>query len=351
MNRFDYVRPATVADAVAAGAKDGAMYLAGGTNLLDLMKVGVATPGTVVDISRLPGLARIEATDGGFRIGAMVRNADLARHAGFRAAFPSAAEALLSGASAQLRNAATVGGNLMQHTRCAYYYAPESACNRRTPGSGCDAQGGINGGMAVLGWTGACIATHPSDFCVPLVALGAVVEIEGPEGKREMPVEALHPLPTATEAPESALKRGEIITALRLGAEAAGFAANSRYLKLRERTSFAFALVSAAASLRIEDGRIAEARLALGGVAARPWRAHDAEAVLKGATPDAETFALAARAALEGARPSGENEHKIDLARRLAARALARAATGTPAEMPALPGSVMAPETGVAAHA
>lgn len=351
MNRFDYIRPATVAEAVAAGAEPGAVYLAGGTNLLDVMKAGVAQPGRIVDITRLPGLDRIETLgDGTLRIGAMVRNADLARDASLLAVAPAVAEALLSGASPQLRNAATVGGNLMQQTRCPYFYDPMSACNRRENGAGCDAIGGETRSQAILGWSKHCIATHASDFCVPLVALAATVEIEGPGGSREVPVADLLRLPDATSPGGTALAAGELVTALRLPPDAAGFARHARYLKVRKRTSFAFALVSAAAMLRMEGDRIAEARLALGGVAARPWRTIEAEALLIGARPDNAAFDAAAEAALSGARPSGNNAAKIPLARRTAARALALAAAGTPARMPALPASVFAPTTGVPAH-
>lgn len=351
MRPFDYIRPATLAEAVAAGARPGAAYLAGGTNLLDLMKANVADPPVVVDISRLPELDRIERLeDGATRVGALVRNADLARDAAFAADFPAVAEALLSGASAQLRNAATVGGNLLQSPRCPYFFDPESACNRRAPGAGCDALGGETQGHAVLGWSEACIATHPSDFCVPLAALGAEVEIAGPEGGRVLPLEALYPLPDGG-APASALRPGELITALRLPAGGRGFRPHARYLKLRERTSYAFALVSAAAMLEIECGRIRAARLALGGVAPRPWRAEAAERMLAGAEPGGDAFRAAAEAALEGARPSGDNAAKITLAARVLARALAAAAAGTPARMPALPGSVFDPATGGPAHA
>ncbi len=351
MNRFDYVRPATVAEAVAAAAAPGSAYLAAGTNLLDLMKGGVVRPARLVDVGRLPGLDRIEPLpDGGARIGARVRNADLAHDPDFARRFPAVAEALLSGASAQLRNAATAGGNLLQRTRCAYFYDPASACNKRDPGAGCDARGGENRLHAVLGWSDACIATHPSDFCVPLAALGVVVEIEGQAGRREVPLDEFHLLPGATPERESALAPGELVVAVRLPGEAAGFAAHARYLKLRERTSYAFAVVSAAACLRLEDGAIAEARLALGGVAAKPWRVRAAEEALAGAPPDAASFRRAAEAALADARPSGDNAFKIELARRIVARALALAAAGTPERPPALPASPFAPVHGGLLH-
>lgn len=351
MNLFDYVRPTSVAEAVAAGSRPGAAYLAAGTNLLDLMKGGALRPSTLVDVSRLPALDKIETlADGGMRIGAMVRNADLARDPAFAAAHPAVAEALLSGASPQLRNAATVGGNIMQRTRCAYFSDTASACNRREPGSGCDARGGENRTHAVLGWSDACIATHPSDFCVPLVALDAVVEIEGRAGRRDVALEDFHLLPGTTPARENVLEPGELITGLRLPPEAGLFRANARYLKLRERTSFAFALVSAAAALQVEGGTIRAARLCLGGVAAKPWRARAAEALLEGIAPTPEAFAQAAEMALAGAAPSGNNGFKIELATRVVKRALLLAAAGTPDRTPALPASPFGSDSGVLIH-
>jgi xanthine dehydrogenase YagS FAD-binding subunit len=296
MKTFDYVRPATISDAIAAAAEPGAAYLAAGTNLLDLMKGGIAGPSRLFDVMRLPGLDRIERLpDGGVRIGALVRNADLAHDPDFARSYPAIAEALLSGASAQLRNAATVGGNLLQRTRCGYFYDPASACNKREPGTGCDAREGANRLHAVLGWSEACIATHPSDFCVPLVALDAVVEIEGRTGRRMVAVEDLHCQPGA--------------------------------------------IVSAAAAMRIEHGTIRDARIALGGVAPKPWRAHTAEKILAGCHPDPATFHRAAEAALADAKPSGDNRFKIELAQRIIVRALTLAAAGTPPRVPALPAS------------
>src|ERR1700689_5004710 len=240
MNTFEYVRPATVRDAVAAAVQPGAAYLAGGTNLLDLMKGNVSHPARLVDISHLPGLGHIEdLPDGGVRIGALVRNADLAHDPDFARRFPAVAEALLSGASAQLRNAATVGGNLLQRTRCAYFYDVASTCNKREPGAGCEARGGDTRLHAVLGWSESCIATNPSDFCVPLVAFDAVVEIAGGTGQREVSLESFHRLPGNTPERESVLEPGELIVAVRLPAGAADFAAHARYLKVRERTSYA----------------------------------------------------------------------------------------------------------------
>ena len=348
MKNFDYVRPTSISDAVAAAAVPGAAYLASGTNLLDLMKGGISRPDRLVDVTRLPGLDRIEQLgDGGVRIGAMVRNADLAYDVAFARDYPGIAEALLSGASAQLRNAATVGGNILQRTRCAYFYDAASACNKREPGAGCDARDGENRLHAVLGWSEACIATHPSDFCVPLVALDAVVEIEGRHGRREIALDALHRLPGDTPERESALEPGDLIVALRLPAEARKFSAHARYLKVRERTSYAFAVASAAVALRIEQGVISEARLALGGVAAKPWRARGAEHYLAGRQPDAVSFFHAAEAALADAKPSGNNGFKIELARRIIVRALMSAAVGTPRRVAALPGSPFSSVAGV----
>jgi xanthine dehydrogenase YagS FAD-binding subunit len=352
MNTFDYVRPATVQDAVAAASAPGAAYLAAGTNLLDLMKGGVTRPSRLVDISHLPDLDQIEnLSDGGVRIGALVRNADLAQDRTFARRFPAVAEALLSGASAQLRNAATVGGNLLQRTRCAYFYDVASACNKRAPGAGCDARGGDNRLHAVMGWSESCIATHPSDFCVPLVALDAIVEIEGKTGRREIPLDMFHRLPGNAPERESVLEPGEMIVAVRLPADALKFAAHARYLKIRERTSYAFAVVSAAAALRVEHDTIVEARLALGGVAMKPWRAREAERILGGARANAAVFARAAEAALAQAKPSGDNSFKIELARRIVVRALTLATAGTPKRMPALPASPFASVSGDVIHA
>jgi xanthine dehydrogenase YagS FAD-binding subunit len=343
MNRFEYLRSTTIAEAVAAAATPGAAYLAGGTNLLDLMKGDVTRPARLVDISRLPGLDAVDRlADGGLRIGALVRNADLAHDPDFAARFPAVAEALLSGASPQLRNAATAGGNLLQRTRCAYFYDTASACNKRVPSAGCAARGGATRLAAVLGWSEHCIATHPSDFCVPLVALDAVVEIAGPAGQREVKLEDFYRLPGDTPATETDLKPGELIVAVRLPADAASFGAHARYLKVRERTSYAFAVASAAALLRIDNKTIVAARLSLGGVAMKPWRAREAEALLIGERPDRALFRHAAEMALAAARPFGDNGFKIELARRIVARAFALAAAGTPVRPPALPASPFA---------
>jgi xanthine dehydrogenase YagS FAD-binding subunit len=347
MKSFDYVKPASIAEAIAAARAPGAVYLAAGTNLLDLMKGGVSRPDRLVDVTHLPGLKTIEKLpDGGLRIGALVRNADLAHDAAFAKAYPAVAEALLSGASAQLRNAATVGGNLLQRTRCAYFYDVASACNRRAPGSGCDARGGDNDMHAVLGWSDGCIATHPSDFCVPLVALDATVEIEGNSGRREMRLEDLHRLPGTTPEQETVLETGDLIVAVRLPAAASSFASHARYVKVRERTSYAFAVASAAAHLTLGNGRIEQARIALGGVAAKPWRAREAEALLAGSEVTKPNFRRAAEAALAAAKPSGDNAFKIELAQRIVVRALTLAASGTPERIAALPASPFSIDSG-----
>ena len=352
MKSFDYVRPASVSDAIAAASQPGAVYLAAGTNLLDLMKGGVSRPDRLIDVTRLPGLDRVESLgDGGVRVGALVRNADLAHDAVFAKSYPAVAEALLSGASAQLRNAATVGGNLLQRTRCAYFYDVAGACNKRSPGSGCDARGGDNRLHAVLGWSDSCIATHPSDLCVALLALDAVVETEGTAGRRDIPLDMLHRLPGDAPDRETVLEPGEMIIAVRVPAQAARFAAHARYLKVRERTSYAFAVVSAASALGMESNVIAQARLVLGGVAMKPWRAREAEQILTGARPETSVFRRAAEAALAQARPSGDNAYKIELARRVVVRALTLAAAGTPERLLALPGSPFAAVSGALTHA
>jgi xanthine dehydrogenase YagS FAD-binding subunit len=351
VNRFDYIRPKTADEAVAEAAKPGSAYLAAGTNLLDLMKAGAARPERLVDITRLPGLDQIEwLADGGVRIGALVRNADLAYDRRVQTRFPAVAEALLSGASPQLRNAATVGGNLLQRTRCPYFFDMASLCNRRSPGSGCDALQGENRLHAVLGWSEHCIATHPSDLCVPLTALDAVVELQGPAGRRDVALEALHRLPGATPELETVLLAGELILAVRLPPEGAELAAHARYLKVRERTSYAFSVASAFAGLDLDGSTIRKARLALGGVAAKPWRPRAAEAALEGLPATLASFERAADLALAEARPSGDNAFKIVLARRLMVRALKEALTGTPAGLAALPASPFAPPAG-AVHA
>ncbi|QQA42700.1 FAD binding domain-containing protein [Pelagovum pacificum] len=351
MKIFDFLQPKTTEEALSAWT-DGAAWLGGGTNLVDLMKTGAMAPSTVIDISRLPGLDAVERlADGAIRIGALARNSDVADDPLILAHAPMVAEALLSGASGQLRNAATVGGNLMQKTRCPYFQTPESDCNRRTPGSGCAAQGGAEENLAILGFSAGCIATMPSDFAVPLAALGAIVEVLGPDGARDIPLVDFHLLPGDDPSVTTALSPGELILAVRLPADVSDFAANGRYLKVRERTSYAFAIASAAAALRMDGDRIGRARLALGAVAAKPWRVAEAEELLIGQVPDADLFDRAAAAALAGAAASNDNAWKIELARRTAARALNMAAAGTPVRMPALPASPFGPSAGVTQNA
>lgn len=320
MELFSYVRAEGAAAAVNLVAGEaGAEYLAGGTNLVDLMKLEVTAPAQVVDVNQLP-LARIEVSDRGVRVGALVRNSDLAYHEAIRRRYPVLSEALLSGATPQLRNMATVGGNLMQRTRCSYFRDTAWACNKRQPGAGCAALEGYNRGHAVLGTSEKCIATHPSDMCVALVALDAVVKTQGPRGERAIPITDFHVAYGDDPARETVLEHGELITAVEL--PATPFFARSHYLKVRDRAAFEFALASVAAALEVKGGTITAARLALGGVATKPWRAFAAERALVGAAPGAAAFAAAAQAALEGARPQKHNAFKIELARRAVVRAL-----------------------------
>jgi xanthine dehydrogenase YagS FAD-binding subunit len=320
MELFSYVRAEGTAAAVKlVTGEAGAEYLAGGTNLVDLMKLEVRTPAQVVDVNHLP-LAQIEVSDRGVRVGGMVRNSDLAYHEAIRRLYPVLSEALLSGATPQLRNMATVGGNLMQRTRCSYFRDTAWACNKRQPGAGCAALEGYNRGHAVLGTSEKCIATHPSDMCVALVALDAVVRAQGPRGERSIPITDFHVAYGEDPARETVLEHGELITAVEL--PATPFFARSHYLKVRDRAAFEFALASVATALEVKDGTITAARLALGGVATRPWRAFAAERALVGAAPGAAAYAAAANAALEGAKPQKHNAFKIELARRAVVRAL-----------------------------
>ena len=322
MNPFGYTRVADVGAAVAAlRQRDGVRFLAGGTNLLDLMKLGVESPSHLVDVSRLP-LAEIVEHEGGVRIGAIARNSDVASHPLIRQRYPVLAEALLSGASPQLRNMATVGGNLMQRTRCYYFTDPTfSECNKRRPGSGCAAREGRARIHAILGTSEHCIATHPSDMAVALAALDATVEVTGPRGARDIPLTAFHRLPGATPEVETELRDDELITAVVL--PPLPFAWRSHYLKVRDRESFAFALVSVAAALDLDrEGLIRRARLALGGVAPKPWRVPGAEGLLVGRRPDTGAFAEAAESLLAEARPYHDNAFKVPLARRAVLRAL-----------------------------
>jgi xanthine dehydrogenase YagS FAD-binding subunit len=329
MNNFAYTRASDIGDAVRQMAADpAAKFIAGGTNLIDLMKENVARPSRLIDITRLP-LNRIDDTqDGGLRIGALVPNSDLAYHPQLAARYPLLAGAILAGASAQLRNMASTGGNLLQRTRCLYFYDTATPCNKREPGSGCSAIGGVNRMHAILGTSEHCIATHPSDMCVALAALEARVLATGTDGERSIALADFHRLPGDAPHIDTNLRADEIITAIELPRK--GFASNYTYLKIRDRLSYAFALVSVAVGLEIEGGTIKEARLALGGVAHKPWRDRDAEARLAGVPATRESFLAAANIVLRDARGFGHNDFKIELARRAIVRALGQAAHGTP---------------------
>jgi xanthine dehydrogenase YagS FAD-binding subunit len=319
MKPFSYVRAGDEARALAEGAADGAQFIAGGTTLVDLLRLEVMRPTRLVDITGL-AIGAVEAADGGVRIGAMARNSDVAYHPLIAERYPALAQALLSGASPQVRNMATVGGNLLQRTRCPYFRDLAAACNKRAPGSGCAAQGGFNRSHAVLGGSQHCIAVHPSDMCVALVALDAVVHTRGPGGARAIPIVDFHTLPGEHPEIESVLAPGELVTHVVL--PASPFAARSRYVKVRDRASFAFALASAAVALELEGGKIRQARVALGGVATKPWRSQDAEQALVGQAASKEAFGRAATAALNGAQGRPDNDFKIELARRTLVRAL-----------------------------
>jgi xanthine dehydrogenase YagS FAD-binding subunit len=326
---FQYTRANDVADAVRQMSVDPtAKFIAGGTNLIDLMKEEVERPSRLIDISRLP-LRSVEATpDGGLRIGALVANSDLAYHPLITQRYPMLGSAILAGASAQLRNMASTGGNLLQRTRCAYFYDVATPCNKRQPGSGCSAIAGLNRMHAILGTSDACIATHPSDMCVALAALDATVHVAGPAGTRALAFADFHRLPENTPQRDTNLQPNEIVTAVELPAR--GFAANHSYLKIRDRLSYAFALVSVAAGRELEGDAIKEARLALGGVAHKPWRDPTVEAALRGQPADPSTFARAADVMLRDAKGFEHNAFKIELARRAIVRALTQAAAGTP---------------------
>ncbi|HEX2941479.1 MAG TPA: xanthine dehydrogenase family protein subunit M [Rhodopila sp.] len=330
MNRFTYTRPASVAEAVRErGTDPGARIIAGGTNLVDLMKYNVERPARLIDINHLPGLNGIEETpSGGLRIGALVTNTAAAYDPRIATRYPLLASAILAGASPQLRNAASVGGNLMQRTRCYYFYDVATPCNKRSPGAGCSAIGGVNRIHAILGASEQCIATHPSDMCVALAALDAVVHVTGPDGDRAIAFDAFHRLPGDDPARDTNLAQTEIITAVELPGTT--FPQHYSYLKLRDRLSYAFALISVAASLDIDQGHIRTARLALGGVAHKPWRDLAAEALLVGLPPAPATFSRAADHLLAQAKGFGHNDFKIPLARKAIVRALEQAAAGTP---------------------
>jgi xanthine dehydrogenase YagS FAD-binding subunit len=296
-----------------ANGKD-VKFLAGGTNLVDLMREGIEQPATVVDITRLPLAGIEELPDGGIRVGALVSNSRLAADPMIRARYPVLARAILNGASGQLRNMATVGGNLLQRTRCLYFYDPVAACNKRSPGSGCDAIGGFSRGSAVLGASEHCIATHPSDMAVALTMLDAGIEVQSLHGTRRIPIAEFHRVPGDTPQIETTLAADELITAIEL--PPTPVAVNSRYRKVRDRASYAFALVSVAAALAVEDGVVTEVRLALGGVGTKPWRAWEAERVLLGGPATEEAFGRAVDAELAAAQGGPQNAFKIELARR-----------------------------------
>ncbi len=311
MTPFQYSRAADTAEALRLGSGDASTYLGGGTNIVDLMRETVTRPDRLVDVSGL-SCAIEETGDGGLLIGAGVRNTALAEHQALRCRYPMLSRAILSGASAQIRNMATVGGNLLQRTRCTYFYDTDgSRCNKRAPGSGCDAIGGFNRNHAILGASSACVATHPSDMCVALAALDATVLLQGAANTRTLPFTDLHSLPGDHPEIETVLQPGELITAIAL--PPLPFAAQSTYRKVRDRSSYAFALVSVAAALYLEDGQIRDVRIALGGVAHKPWRAYKAEALLRGVPASTRAFHDAAVAEMADARPLNDNGFKIDL--------------------------------------
>ncbi|MEV6162628.1 xanthine dehydrogenase family protein subunit M [Streptomyces sp. NPDC052052] len=325
MKPFAYVRAGSVDEAVRESlAHPGAGFLAGGTNLVDLMKLGVETPDLLIDISRLPLDQVADTEDGGLRIGATVRNSDLAAHPAVRTRYPVLSQALLSGASGQLRNTATTGGNLLQRTRCPYFQDISKPCNKREPGTGCPAVEGTHRDLAVLGHSEHCVATHPSDLAVALSALDATVRLYGPDGERTVPAAAFHRLPEDTPHRDTEIRAGELITEVVLPPRPDGV--GSLYRKARDRASFAFALASVAAVLGLRDGRIEHAALAFGGLAHRPWRARLAEEVLRGAPADDETFERAVDAELAAARPLRDNVFKVGLARSLGVAVLAELA-------------------------
>ena len=321
MNPFRYERAndASTAVAMLAQAPEGA-FLGGGTNLVDLMKLGVAKPQVLIDVSHLP-YNRVELlSDGTVRIGASVRNSDLAADRTIRARYPVLSQALLAGASGQLRNMATTGGNLLQRTRCVYFQDVSKPCNKREPGSGCPAREGYHRNLAILGASEACVATHPSDMAVALVALDALVRVLGPNGERTIPLTSFHRLPGDEPQRDTVLEHGELIIAVDL--PPLSFATNSHYRKVRDRASYAFALVSIAAAIDVADGRVRDARIACGGVAHVPWRATKAEAVLRSVPATEETFRHAADAELSDAQPLRENAFKVPLARNILVRIL-----------------------------
>jgi xanthine dehydrogenase YagS FAD-binding subunit len=327
MRPFAYSRATDSAAAVQTLHGDAAAkFLGGGTNLIDLMKEGVEQPERLVDINRLP-LAKIEERDDGVRLGALARNSDVAHHPFIQKQYPLLAQSFLSGATPQLRNLATVGGNLMQRTRCYYFYDIESPCNKSKPGTGCAALAGFNRIHAILGASDQCIATNPSDMCVALLALDAVVEVEGPKGRRTIPIAEFHRLPGTTPERDTNLEHGELITAVDL--PKSPFAQRAHYLKIRDRASYAFALVSVAAALDLDGDKIRGARVALGGVAHKPWRSLEAEKVLVGETANETVYAKAADILLKDAKPYQHNGFKVELAHRAIIHGLQQAREGT----------------------
>jgi xanthine dehydrogenase YagS FAD-binding subunit len=331
MKAFSYSRASDVGNAVAEiGQHKGAKFIAGGTNLIDLMKENVERPNHLVDITRL-AMKQIEAApDGGLRLGALVSNTAVAYDPQVEKRYPLLSKAILAGASAQLRNMATVGGNLLQRTRCYYFYDLATPCNKREPGSGCSAINGFTRIHAIVGTSEQCIAVHPSDMCVAMAALEAVVRVNGPGGERTIPFAEFHRLPGDTPQIDTNLKADEIITAVDLPAK--GFAEHYHYLKVRDRTSYAFALVSVAAALEMDGKTIKDARLAMGGVAHKPWRDPQAEATLRGKEATRENFRATAEALLKGAKGFGHNDFKIELGKRAIVRALTRASAGEEAQ-------------------
>ena len=328
MKPFAYVRAASVAEAVRASAsRPGTRFLGGGTNLVDLMKLGVEHPGLLIDVSRLPLDRVTDTADGGLRIGATVRNSDLAAHPAVRTRYPVLSQALLAGASGQLRNAATTGGNLLQRTRCLYFQDTSKPCNTREPGTGCPAREGVHRDLAVIGHSSECVATHPSDMAVALAALDAVVVLHGPDGERTVAVTDFHRLPGDDPSADTVIRPDELITEVVLPPLPDGTV--TLYRKARDRASFAFALASVAAALRVRDGRIEHAALAFGGLAHRPWRARTAEEALRGAPAGDAAYLSAVDAELAAARPLRDNAFKVDLARHLAVDALAELAART----------------------
>lgn len=326
MRPFTYARPADAEDALRQGAADGARYLGGGTNLVDLMRETIERPGVLIDVTGLPGAIE-ESADGGMLLGAAARNTAVAEHQAVRTRYPMLARAIVAGASPQIRNMATVAGNLLQRTRCGYFYDHAgSQCNKRVPGQGCDAIDGFNRDHAILGTSPACVATHPSDMCVALAALGAVVHTRSADGGRTVPLTELHRLPGDHPEIETILQPGELVTAIEL--PALPLAARSTYRKVRDRASYAFALVSVAAALDVDGGAVRDVRLALGGVATKPWRAWRAEEALRGRPASMDSFRAATEAELADAQPLRDNEFKVELAKRTIAAVLEELAGG-----------------------